>query len=898
MGRADNLWCRSCGSFDIPEMGVCPTCGVGFDQPLPGPERMGRVVSIRSGLTHRLAICVAEDPQQVGVVAKGSEVQSLETAAFDSMDWVSLADVTPRTAAGRLLFAARLTESGSVKARWDPTYLRAAASATATADLGARRGAAADWIGLEATDEVEALGLSDSEVTWLRAYLAAQRGAARAAVEALESLPHERYPEKVGLLIALVAEIVQEAELQPRVVALARPFREGDPEARYLVAAFDAGSAEERVQVALELTQLEGDEAPVSPMWPELARLVGAVSKGCAVRPANPGGLPLTMGLATYQAGLAAVNVDDDASWLRPITTPMYDDLIVVGSLTEAGVTRCQAVGTDVHYLRARTDPSTLTDGELQEIGAEGELARRLFERGDVAGLTQLSDSAAARHYEALLRICSAGGGNDERLRPEVAGLLGEIGRLRARLAEGCDVAIPESVLDDPTSWRFLRDEARAGRITFDPEQRARWPLFASWLDLYELQACIFANDWTRVRDLADELLQRDADETFTDEVLNLGAYAQFQLGNERVALQMLSGAIEGTHTESLVVNTSFVASYLGSEEAATFLASIHDESRDPAVGLTALLKGIDLWFADEKSVALPDALRSSIRRALSRPMPDDAMLPMLRVASRQDREWLASGPVVNVMTENQSDLVDFYTATARFFSPDHPTTLDDMTGTLITAKRRTAVAGWVEYEFTELVDSLRQQVHVDFGEAAYLTGTVTLLMNSGLLSLSDFVVLGCQVGAHLSVALGKGDDVLADESENRFLVVPLQRFLGERNELPDGEVECVEDEIARCQLIAAYATYQVVGRSAEQFGQAWDALVARERVDYQNRGAILRQEAAILEEFACGVERLRRFKGRIRSLKFDEDGRAMYRSIESDLDRWQSEVNRLRSTL
>jgi hypothetical protein len=190
------------------------------------------------------------------------------------------------------------------------------------------------------------------------------------------------------------------------------------------------------------------------------------------------------------------------------------------------------------------------------------------------------------------------------------------------------------------------------------------------------------------------------------------------------------------------------------------------------------------------------------------------------------------------------------------------------------------------------------EQCHVDFGEAVYLTGTVAALIESELLDFVNYVVLAVQIGAHLSVALEKDNNVLSDDAEKKFLVGPLQRFLHERDKQSDDVVDLVQAELTRCQIIAAFSMYKVTSDHAGQFAQAWDTLVARERVDYQNRSAILHQEATILDNLTEEVDRLLRFKDRLRPLKFDESARDMYRAIESDLDNWRTQINRLRATL
>lgn len=897
LGGNDEPWCRSCGSFGLAQSGNCPSCGVGLDTFDVGEDRIGQVVSVKSGLIHRPAICMAAESEEVVLVSKGAEVHTMSTSTFDQMDKMAISDRPVESAPGRLLLAARASEEGNVKAKWDANHVRAAALECARATLGSRRAAAVDWLRIGAEGEVGELGLTATEVAWIEAHLAAEDGDAPAAVTMLEPLPADKYLAKVGVLISLTTEIVQNPELQARAVALARPFADIDFEARSFVGALDSSEVNGRLDVALEMVQaVKGQE---SEAMAELTRLINGIATNDLSRPNNPGGLPITMALAVYSDAMAGTNVDACAAWLRPLTMPQYDDLIAAGALTASGIASCPVEGSDLWYLQGRTDPSPLSDDELCGVGAHAEHARRLFEVGDTASLARLAtDFEEARHYEALLRVCSGDGGTDERLRPDVSELLDQVNEFRLRLAQDSSGDIPDAILADPTCWRFLRSEARNGRITLHGEQRSRTPLFASWLDLYELQACVFANDWTKVRDLAEDLIQHNEEEQFRDEVLNLAAYAQFQLGNDRAALKMLTEALEGEHTEPLIVNASIVAANLGSEEAAKFLAWIYDESPNPEVGLTALLKGVDVWLADDESVALPDSIRKSIRNALCRPLSDDAMLRLFRIESMQDRDWLAEGPVIATMTENQSDLVSFYVATARLLSPEHSATLDDVARVLIEAKGRSTVAAWVDREFSTLLGSVMDQVHVPFGEAVYLTSAITLLLESGVLDFTHSIILAAQAGAHLSVALKDDDNMVSDEAENRFLVRPLERFFSDRESQDEVVRSAVEDELSRCLVISAYSMGIVTRKESGQFDDAWNALVARERVDLQNRAAILRQEATILNQFAATVDRLSNFRTRIRRLKFDEPSRDMFKDLESDIDNWKAEIHRLRATL
>jgi hypothetical protein len=207
-------------------------------------------------------------------------------------------------------------------------------------------------------------------------------------------------------------------------------------------------------------------------------------------------------------------------------------------------------------------------------------------------------------------------------------------------------------------------------------------------------------------------------------------------------------------------------------------------------------------------------------------------------------------------------------------------------------------VSSWADREFSKLTDSISEQLHVPFGEAVYLTGTITLLLDSNLLNFAQTIIFSAQAGAHLSFALKDDNNTLSPEAEQRFLVRPLERFLADRDDQDEFLRDLVGEELSKCLIISAYSMDIVTSSEAQQFANAWDDLVRRERVDVQNRSRILNQEARILNEFAKSVDRLAKFRNRIRQLKFDENGRTMYREIESDLDQWNSMINRLRATL
>ena len=151
--------------------------------------------------------------------------------------------------------------------------------------------------------------------------------------------------------------------------------------------------------------------------------------------------------------------------------------------------------------------------------------------------------------------------------------MLAEIEGYRNAIRENNRVPPPERILNDASSWRLLFKEVRTAAIQFSSDNRLQWPKLAAWVDLCEIQSCVFARDWTTVRDLAASLLSRVDDEVVRDEIDNMSAYAQYQLGNTSAAMDLLNSVLGGRHSEALVVNASVVACELGLEYAAALLA-------------------------------------------------------------------------------------------------------------------------------------------------------------------------------------------------------------------------------------------------------------------------------------------------------------------------------------
>jgi hypothetical protein len=251
-------------------------------------------------------------------------------------------------------------------------------------------------------------------------------------------------------------------------------------------------------------------------------------------------------------------------------------------------------------------------------------------------------------------------------------------------------------------------------------------------------------------------------------------------------------------------------------------------------------------------------------------------------------------------MSENQADLCSFYVTQARAGLSEYSETLQDVAKVLVAAKSRQPPTTWADVEFSKFVQFCMDEVHVDFGEGAWLASSIDVLVTSGLLNFVQGIILAAQAGAHLSAQLQeKRGDYLSENAQQLFLITPLEWFLADRSQYPEDLQGVVREELERCLIRATLAMWGLTETGASEFGTAWDQLVARERVDFQNRPRILKQEAQVLNEFAQKVTRLEGFAKQVRRLRIEaESSRNVLNSLQEEVVNWNKEIARLRNTL
>ncbi|MFN8152644.1 MAG: hypothetical protein U0R24_16170 [Solirubrobacterales bacterium] len=555
--------------------------------------------------------------------------------------------------------------------------------------IALRRAAVPDWLSLGLDQHADSVGLSPSEVAWLRALDASRRGDAGAVLQQVSLLPGVSYPGKVGLITRHIEAIGADHELKTVALAALTPLTEVDSVASALVVVLGGGTMPERIEA---MNVLSAALAAVDQTTGARATAMAeAAGRGVILDPEELP-LPLARAVALWMRGRQGDDLDGVAGELLALPLTMVDDLVDSGSLTAAALRTPLLEGPNGPYLRARVAPGSLSIEETYELGFLGEYARRLYTLGDLERLTQFpAGDPHGDHYGSLLRLRNnPAAAVREGLRPQALARLEQVDVYLGALKDGGPALPPAPILSDPTLWRLLRAAALKGQITLSPEERVAHPAFTGWCDLVEMQRLCFAGEWRQVEALGLRLVDELGEEALRDEALNMAAYAQAVLGRPADALRLLEDALGGSYTDALVVNASVVATELGSEAAATFLAKIYDEAPDRSIGAQALLKGVALWLADDDADTLPAPIVLSVRRALQEPQGNEALKTFLTVASGQDAEWLASAPVVATNPE-QTDMVDVWRTWAGATSLG-PVTITDYANVLIPLNRRESI--------------------------------------------------------------------------------------------------------------------------------------------------------------------------------------------------------------
>jgi tetratricopeptide (TPR) repeat protein len=859
--QSPSALCRACGADHDPGTANCPVCG-SSTAPLParidGP--LGNIYALRRGLRKRRAVRVGDEGSVAKLLLESGEVLDLESAELpDAVPSPVPGDFAPglRTPHGSLLRLSSALRHETMKAKWDPEAL-AAAALDGVGDRTAARLVALDALVLNWVEVLESLSLTVSERLWLRAVHATRNSDAVAAFAAIAGLPSDRYRPKLALLARLAPAArsagVDLATIEHQLAA----YRGQEPLADLLHRAFGfsvaPGSGDEVRETTRGMSKLA-----LCPGMP--AEVAGDLATGIAALAGDATGGTTTGRLLPRNTRLLLASRDGRPGLVGPpdvdvTPLPLLDDLIENGALDRAVVLAGSRDPERTVYLRARVAPETLSDDDVIRLSHDEERARRAFRHGDADGLADLPDSPTLRHYRALVSL--RGKRRDPALiddvfpdaRPVVERLLA----LVAAKGEGASLTdvLDDVLVADPTAWPILVEIAGSTGLAPTSELLERFPAFTEWLSLHQAREHLYLGEWPAAVGAADRCLSLARDEAVRDEALNLKACGLHHLGDDTRAVEALETAIEGAHSEALLANIGVVAAGLQPETAARYLGMLMREAPTVAMRVAAARRAVAIWstsdtasWRNSDTSPLPDAFQDQLHELVVAPIELDDFRDFMGLLAIHDGEWLAAERNIAASPHRHSLEARFYVARAR--------DLHEMVGVIGEAIAAGSPPQWVLDERDSLRSAALEILFENLDEPDNSFGGVALAMadNNVLANPYDdllFTALGiASVTYHLSTREAEIGDHLVQrtfdvrrssqqlESEDRSRLEPVieiatRRVAINRMEARDRELSQAIDifnsaiDLARGAEYGSPAYYEAMRRFRAVLGVATEA--------------------------------------------------------------------------
>lgn len=896
-------WCRSCGHEAATAERICAHCATPMDHPAVRDDRAGSVVRVSRRFMSVTSIVLADAGTSLTVLVPGDSPVEMASAAVDGYKKVDVEHPALRGGAGRLWAAQLAKHNGRLRAKWADQPVEEAAWALATADIGSRRAAVLDALALGRDDLADALGLSVSELAWLRAYMAACTRDTSTLLDALERLPESGYSARVGFLIARAADLTADARLGKRAADQVRPFAERVPDAKALLTVLDPdGITRARDLIGGYATQVA---AAVPDAGAAVTTTPAAWISEAEAPPEMPssGSPPTVRALATYLAGRDGVNVDGGSALLGAVPLVLIDELVDAGTLTAASARQAAWRAEHAAYLRCRLDPADAQASDIAGAGFVAEQARRHYLAGDEDALAGLPDTADVRHFRALAAWRRAGtvpATEREHLRPPVLAVLSEVEELREALKQdgpGTPRGL-ETLAADPSLWPLFAAEARSGALTLPHADRERFPHFADWLDLHRLVSLIHTHRWRDAAKGGDVLAGRASSGRVRAEAGSLAAFAEAQQGDSGSALRRLDQAITSHRSAGLLVNAVVVARDQGSLAALPYLAQLAaGDDADPALREEAVKVATGQWLADSTSQEYPPALAQMVHAALERPQPDDELRNLLMLSATFDAAWMSKTQSIATGSPGQRVMVDVYRTSARVTTPGYDTSMADFAKVLGGLVAAPPVPAWIEEEFRDFTKMLYDGVHCDFGDAVHLYPPINELLKAGVLNPVQRLVLAVQAGAHLAAHFGKEGSTISAAVEKTLFFDPCSAYLaGAPEDVSEEAREDVGLELARCLLIGAANLLDDTQAAFDAAADRWDQLVrVRSITAPAGQPSFQHMQRKLLDELGAHVTRLRAYEKHVTKLPMEDRMKDLYQQLNKAVSGWSSEITRLR---
>lgn len=685
--------CPACGLRGYVQQGVCAGCSVPVGvQPQPSGQRATVVTYRQWGDKTGLVSGVSDS--DLMVVRPDAKVVRVPQAKV--REQVGATQQATLSLGGAWVLAAR--EPRLTGAGFSPGDVERHALGLSTGSLEQTRLFAADLVAQGRPDVLAQLPLGDWEKYVLVADADVARGAYKEAAEKLAHLPVGRFASRIPTVAALAPRLTEDFAGREALLGWLESWQDNalaDVAGRYL-RGDDLGSlttvtdpmlasrlGDEAVQVRAALV---AGRAPgfVSTLAPTLNVLGALIS---------PGAPSLTSA---------------DLEWLP---ASILDDLIERGAITVAHLAGLRS-RSDHTYLLARTDPSALSEGQLEQLGLEREQVRRALESGD-------SDRIAKYRKHPLARSVQVGeaflaGKADESMLHDAgwpAAAVVQLARARtlaARTPSGMpdeqDLALPY-VGVAALQQRRPEDLLSVGEDC-GPRQRE----LVSVAGLVAARDAAWAARWPEALDHARAALRFASQERVRDEALNLVACSLWQQGKDEAAFAALERALEGEYTLPLVVNAAVVASELDPVLAAKHLSRVIEEASTPDLKMAAARVALATWYGNEtafsglvdgKESRLPTLLVGPLRRLVNARLSEPDFVELVRTLSVHDATWLASPDALRRSPWSSSAAATYYVAQARGWI--------DAVKAMARLMKSGSAEAWLVKERDQLLENLKQ---------------------------------------------------------------------------------------------------------------------------------------------------------------------------------------------
>jgi len=609
-------FCLACGSATEPSLVFCDDCGQPLAMDDPERDVGSRVLSgtVKTSEGSRLSVALRLTPSVTLAFPAGTPPVNVEERSVRRLAPVSGAEAFQSSAAAVLAAATRLLHPPDSSGWAGSTWLQSVATRLLEGRPLAVRRAAYDLARLGFPEPITALSLGETEQKWWRALALARSGRRSDAASLLLELPVGRYPDATALAYALGRHYPTDRAWAERVVEARLP---ADPVARAAAAVAGAPRAGERVmRWAVKPTYVLTNRYTVVGDVEHRSRDTVAVLEGFA-SPTDRRIVPASASLSVIDELVegGAVEVDLDS----------------VPSLT----------AQDRLYLRARSNPETLTDTDLAVLGHSVERLRRKF----LDGGSVTSDEALTGEpwFDAIVEFRRSG-----TILPALREALGSRATaLDAYLSAPGPDALNDYLLEDRSLWGLLADRYPNDQdFPSYPRGSVRGD-FAAFVLLRRALAALLDAEFEDAVSSAKDVLRLSETESIRDEALNLLACAQWQLGHSELAVHALRSALAGAKNSALQVNLGIVASDLEPEAAALELARLVNESPTLELRVAAALKAHRLWKADMhvrgSAVVnvLPGPIRDALRSIVIEWIDLDAFRQIMKLLANYDEEWL-----------------------------------------------------------------------------------------------------------------------------------------------------------------------------------------------------------------------------------------------------------------